>query len=153
MDIIFDIDDTLFSSSHRSHLYQGKDTDWTAFYADSLNDPPINASLVMIKSVYLSGHTILLATGRHEAAREVTVGLLRSYRIRYDKLYMRPNYEVNKRNAQVKLDILAKIRADGYNPLAVFEDNPSSCEMWSQQGLLVYKVLNASLSATSKPVD
>lgn len=153
MDIIFDIDDTLFDSSRRSHLYQGAETDWTAFYAGSLNDPPISSSIAVLKSLYNAGHTIILATGRHEASREVTTRLLRRYNVCYDKLYMRPNNEVKKRNAQVKLDLLAEIRGDGYNPLAVFEDNPSSCSMWAGEGLIVYQVLNDSISKTNQLID
>ena len=144
MDIVFDIDDTLFDSSARSHLYRGRDTDWQQFYAMSINDTPIVESVALLKALYGSGHTILLATGRHASARTVTIQKLRQHLIRYDKLYMRPDSDKISRNAQVKMMLLQQMHKDGYRPSAVFEDNSHSCEAWQQSGLTVYKVLNGS---------
>lgn len=143
MDIVFDIDDTLFDSSARSHLYKGRDTDWKAFYSESLNDAPIIESVALLKALYDSGHTILLATGRHASARAVTVQKLRQHNIHYNRLYMRPTNDTQSRNAQIKTMLLKQMHKDGYRPSAVFEDNPHSCKAWENSGLTVYKVLNA----------
>jgi hypothetical protein len=152
MDIIFDIDDTLFTSEHRSHLYKRQDTDWELFYNESLKDRPIVSSISMLKSLYSCGHTILLVTGRHEFARDKTLTLLRYYNIPFDRLYMRPSSDKDSRNAQVKLSILKTLRKDGFFPIAAFEDNPLSAEMWKSQGLTVYQVLHGLTDKTSKNI-
>ena len=147
MDIVFDIDDTLFDSSARSHLYIGRDTDWEEFYAQSINDEPILESIAVLKALYEAGHTVLLATGRHAFARAITVRKLRQHLIRYDKLYMRADSDATSRNAQVKMLLLEQMRSDGYCPSMAFEDNTHSCEAWQESGLTVYKVLNGSKQA------
>lgn len=137
MDIIFDIDDTLVNASHREHLYCGEDTNWSHFYEQSLYDPWILASVETLLCLYESNHKILLVTGRHEMAREVTIEKMKG--IPYSALYMRPLNFIGS-NAECKQALLNTIRNDGFVPAAAFEDNPKSAEMWKKNGLIVYKV-------------
>ena len=137
MDIIFDIDDTLVTASHREHLYRGEETDWKEFYEQSLYDPWINSSVEALLGLYNLGHKVLLVTGRHEMAREVTIEKMKG--IPYSALYMRPPNFIGS-NAECKQALLSTIRDDGFAPVAAFEDNPKSAEMWKKNGLIVYKV-------------
>lgn len=149
MDIIFDIDDTLFDSSHRAHYYKKSQTNWEEFYRASLKDKPIYSSIAILKSLYQQGHTIILATGRREQARQLTISLLKSFEIKYDRLYMRPENDNHLNNACSKLNILKRIRSDGFNPTVAFEDNPLSVAMWRQAGLVVYHVNLAQSDRTT----
>lgn len=145
MDYIFDIDGTLVYTIERDHLYKHLNTDWTVFYSHSINDLFIPTSVKVLKALCAEGHRIILATGRHEMARTVTVKKLNEIGLPYDALYMRPD-DLAVSNAECKKILLEQMREDGYDPIAVFEDNDSACHMWNNNGLIVYKVMHDSLS-------
>jgi hypothetical protein len=44
------------------------------------------------------------------------------------------------RNAEAKRIMIERIKLAGYTPVAVYEDNPYSVEMWKSLGLVVYHV-------------
>lgn len=137
MDIIFDIDDTLVDASHREHLYRGEETDWKEFYDQSIYDSWISSSVEVLLGLHNLKHRILLVTGRHEMARQVTIKKIKG--LPCNALYMRPpNFEGS--NAECKQLLLNTVRNDGFAPVAAFEDNPKSAEMWKKNGLIVYKV-------------
>jgi hypothetical protein len=52
---------------------------------------------------------------------------------------MRPEGE-RREDCEVKRELLAQIRADGYNPVMVFEDRDRVVAMWREEGLRCLQV-------------
>jgi len=140
MDYIFDIDDTISDSSNRHSLITSTPKNWNLYYAKLVEDAPIEPVVAILKSLHQAQHRIILCTGRPEQYRATTIEWLKMYSIPYTALYMRTKSGAYLRNAEIKKILLEAIRADGYNPLAVFEDNPLSVEMWQQAGLRTLQI-------------
>lgn len=142
MDYIFDIDDTLSNSEHRSH-WISKDNpnkNWGVYYNLLIEDSPISPVVEVLKTLDAAGHRIVLCTGRPEQYRDLTVSWLEKYDIPAHDLFMRQKSETGLRNAQAKQIMLGRIRSSGYTPVAVFEDNPLSVQMWKDNGLTVLQI-------------
>lgn len=142
MDYIFDIDDTLSDSSHRAHLISkdNPNRDWKTYYNLLIEDEPIISVVEILKSLDAAGHRIVLCTGRPEEYRDLTVSWLQKHNIPAYDLFMRQKSETGLRNAQAKSVMLNTIKEAGYTPIAVFEDNPLSVEMWKSKGLVVLQI-------------
>jgi hypothetical protein len=140
VDIIFDIDDTLSNSQHRSYLLAPPHKNWQLYYSLLVDDPPIEPTVQTLKALCAEGHRIILVTGRPEEYQELTASWLSKYSIPYDALYMRTAIERYTSNAEAKNSIFCRVRKDGWNPVLVFEDNPNSVEMWKLNKILTLQV-------------
>jgi uncharacterized HAD superfamily protein len=142
MDYIFDIDDTLSDSSHRAHWISkdNPDRNWGVYYKLLTEDSPIKPVVTILQNLYDNGNRIVLCTGRPEEYRDITVSWLEKHNISAHDLYMRQKSETGLRNAQAKQIMLSRIRSAGYDPVAVFEDNPLSVQMWKESGLTVLQI-------------
>ena len=94
--IVVDLDGTLYNSTQRSHHIQAKD--WEGFHAASINDPPNQDVIDLIKLISWNGSQRLIfmgVTGRNERYREITMKWLLKHHVPLDELHMRPddNYE------------------------------------------------------------
>jgi uncharacterized HAD superfamily protein len=142
MDYIFDIDDTLSNSSHRAN-WISKDNpnrNWGTYYKLLVDDEPIAPVVKTLQSLYECGHRVILCTGRPEEYRNLTVHWLEKHNVPAHDLFMRQRSETGLRNAQAKRVMINRIKESGYNPVAVFEDNPLSVEMWKSCGLVVLQI-------------
>jgi phosphoglycolate phosphatase-like HAD superfamily hydrolase len=139
MSIIFDIDGTLSDNEHRVAFLHRTPKDWDSFFAFQHLDQPINDTVDLLRTYYLRGRAILLATGRGEEHRSVTRLWLNVHNIPFTKLYMRAHGD-RRDDPIVKFEMLAKMRADGFNPKIVFEDRARVCRMWREHGMRVYQV-------------
>ena len=140
MDYIFDIDDTLSNTSHRNYLFDPKNNSLHEYYSLLIDDEPIVPVIYILKALHSSGHRIVLCTGRPEYYRSLTVQWLKKYDVPYHGLYMRQQSEAGLRNAQTKKVLINRIKNSGYEPVAVFEDNPLSVAMWKEKGLTVLQI-------------
>lgn len=142
MDYIFDIDDTLSNSSHRAH-WISKDNpnkNWNIYYDLLVDDEPIVSVVEILRTLYENYHRVILCTGRPEQYRDITVSWLEKHDVPANELFMRQKSETGLRNAQAKQIMLGRIKAAGYDPVAVFEDNPLSVQMWKEAGLTVLQI-------------
>ena len=142
MDYIFDIDDTLSNSERRAHWIskENPNRNWGTYYKLLIEDTPIESVVETLKCLYECRHHIILCTGRPEEYRHLTVQWLQKYDIPAHDLFMRQKSETGVRNAQAKQIMLSRIRSAGYAPVAVFEDNPLSVQMWKDNGLTVLQI-------------
>jgi hypothetical protein len=144
MDVVFDIDGTLLNIEHRVPLIRptnGAKKDWKAFRDAAYNDTPNMEIIAIARAMSSAGHRIIICTGRMEKERAVTTNSLRGlylplYAI---PIYMRPNDDVRPDHV-IKLEMLAKLRVDGFNPTLVFDDRQQVVDMWRAQGLRVCQV-------------
>jgi hypothetical protein len=138
---IFDIDGTLAEISHRHHWVKNKPKNWKAFNAAMHLDGVHNDVVDMLK-ILSESYVILLASGRGEESRDVTVNWLNNVagiKGLYNKLYMRPLKD-NRSDVIVKSEILDQILKDGFEPVMVFDDRQGVVDMWRSRGIRTYQV-------------
>lgn len=140
MTIVFDIDGTLASNDHRKHHLEKRPKDWDAFFADQHLDP-VNEDIREINFLFAtaSDRDIVICTGRGEEYREVTEAWLRVNNIAYDRLYMRKHGD-RRGDDIVKLEMLAQMRADGFEPFMVFDDRNRVVNAWRSAGVRCLQV-------------
>lgn len=137
--VIVDIDGTLADISHRRHFVATKPKNWAAFeklaHLDNLHHHIASILDLMADHDW----TIVLASGRGEQQREVTVRWLDDHDVPYRKLFMR---KLNDYRADdiVKSEILDEILACGFTPTLVLDDRDRVVKMWRDRGLKVIQV-------------
>lgn len=140
--IIFDIDGTIANCDHRVHWVQSKPKNWPAFNRAMKNDTPNIDIIWMLRTFWDSGVAVLIASGRSEDDRAVTMKWLAEVAKiegKYDRLYMRASKDYRSDDI-VKSEILDQMRADGYNPTMAIDDRDSVCKMWRARGLRCLQV-------------
>jgi hypothetical protein len=140
MDIIVDIDGTIANAEHRLHHIQKSPKDWDAFFAACVDDEPINEVIDMVRAFRDGGlHRVVLCSGRSDQIKAETQAWLKSYRVGHDRLYMRTEGD-HRPDEEVKAEMLAVMRAEGFNPVLAIDDRGTVCEMWKRLGLTVLVV-------------
>lgn len=139
MTIIFDIDGTLSDNTHRQHYVATAPKDWDAFYSLMHLDPPHEDVADLLRMFEGHWFKIVLATGRDEKHRDATVTWLRQHNIPFDKLYMRPAGD-RRDDGVVKIEMLAQMRTDGFDPKMVFDDRDRVVKAWRDAGLRCFQV-------------
>ena len=146
MDIIFDIDGTLYDHNHRLKYLFTNPPDWERFKSDIHLDTKISEINDVLISLHKE-HRIIFCTGRDRSLEEITITqILKLYEnssiyINKSKilLYMRSVNDVRQDDA-VKLDLLKDMQNDGLDPKVVFEDRKSVVNMWRKKGLICLQV-------------
>lgn len=133
---IFDIDGTLADCSHRLHHIQKQPKDWDAFFAETHNDAPIEHMIHLLWAVD-EFTRVVFVSGRPESTRQATTNWL----IEHDAvlsgaptLYMRADGD-HRDDDIVKIELLAQIRADGYEPIMAFDDRTRVVNAWRAAGI------------------
>ena len=145
MDVIVDLDGTLCDITHRLHHIKGEKKDWDTFFAACLYDKPIPRIIRLVQALHAyQGGGIIFCTGRSDAVEGETkqwlweVGLHDAGGL-LGRLYMRKAGD-HRPDHEVKLEMLAKMREDGYNPVMAIEDRTQVVKMWRAQGLTCLQV-------------
>lgn len=138
---IFDIDGTLSDPAHRLHHIKGESQDWPAFYAACDQDAPIPHMVDVFKAIWYGTDSIVLfCTGRSSEIEEKTVTWLSANLLRpgerfpAEDVYMRAAGDYRP-DAVVKSELMNRIKADGYEPVMVFEDRGRVAKMWREMGI------------------
>ncbi|MDL1890333.1 hypothetical protein FBQ96_12270, partial [Nitrospirales bacterium NOB] len=132
---IIDLDGTLANIGHRLHHVRDGARDWDAFFEGIPEDSivePVRDVLVALHRDFVS---IVLASGRPERCREMTVKWLSDFDVPFTELYMRPDNDTRPDHV-IKSQILDGILADGYEPFVVIDDRQSVVDMWRERGLV-----------------
>ena len=146
MDIIFDIDGTLYDHNHRLKYLFTDPPDWKRFKSDIHLDKKISEVNNLLITLH-KDHRIIFCTGRDRSLEEITISqILKLYinsSIYIDKsklfLYMRAVNDMRQDDA-VKQDLLKDMQNDGLDPKVVFEDRKSVVNMWRKNGLICLQV-------------
>jgi phosphoglycolate phosphatase-like HAD superfamily hydrolase len=142
-DVIFDVDGTLLDIQHRVHLIRppnGGKKEWRAFRAQAVNDSII-APIAMLARMLYNRHDvrIIISTGRMEDERPVTTEMLAAHGVNYNRMYMRKQDDF-RADSDIKREMLAQMRGDGFNPVLVFDDRQQVVDMWRAEGLTCCQV-------------
>lgn len=133
--VIFDMDGTLADVSHRRPFITGPGKkNWAAWNERMGDDPPNLPIASMARVLAAAGTRIVICTGRHEEYRRLTETWLLLHEIPAERIYMRPSKD-SRADHVVKLELLAQMRADGFDPQLVVDDRSSVVAMWREAGL------------------
>lgn len=134
---VFDIDGTLADCSHRLHLIQQTPKDWRAFFARCGNDAPI-AHMLKIAETLSCDTDVIFVSGRSDECRTQTLEWLTRHMpglsLTRDDLYMRRGGD-HRDDDIVKMELLAHLRADAWEPIMVFEDRKRVVDAWRAAGI------------------
>lgn len=139
-DVIFDVDGTLMDIEHRRHHVEQKPKDWKAFREEMTFDEPNEEVVMMAKLLKEAGHRIIIATGRLEEDRELTLEQLKDAGVEFDFAVFRENWEKYKPDSEVKEGMLEDMKEWGFNPTMAFDDRDRVVDMWRRNGLRVFQV-------------
>jgi phosphoglycolate phosphatase-like HAD superfamily hydrolase len=135
---IFDIDGTLSDPTHRLHHVQWGKKEWDQFFS-KMGDDAVREPIADLCNLCGTLYPVLIVTGRPENYRDETTNWLERHDISCSHLYMRPANDTRPDHI-VKKEILDKIRAEGYDPVMVFDDRQSVVDMWRANGLICAQV-------------
>jgi len=139
-DVIFDVDGTLMDIEHRRHHVEQKPKDWEAFREDMIFDKPNEDVVMMAKLLEAAGHRIIIATGRLEHDKELTLKQLKDAGVNYSLALFRGIWERYSPDSEVKENMLADMKKLGFNPTMAFDDRSRVVDMWRDNGLRVFQV-------------
>lgn len=136
---LFDIDGTLADLSHRLPHIQKTPKDWDAFFDACASDAPITHMLEVAHTLTADGAAVVFVSGRAERCRGATIEWLKKNLPDLDwkgdrDLYMRKDGD-HRPDHEIKLELLAQIRADGFRPIMAFDDRDQVVKMWRAAGI------------------
>jgi len=136
---IFDLDGTVCDLTDRLHHIQQKPKDWDSFFAAAIDDRPHTHIVALLNELIDCGNQIVFVSGRPERTRTATLDWLTLHTNCYrwgmpPVLYMRRDND-RRDDAIVKLELLHKLRADGYEPIMAFDDRTRVVKMWRTAGI------------------
>jgi phosphoglycolate phosphatase-like HAD superfamily hydrolase len=138
--VVWDLDGTLSDDGARAHFVEveaGTKRDWRSYFDAIDADPPIAASIEILRALHTSGVRIIYLTGRPEYTRPKTERWLKANGLdEYDVLLMRPDGE-RRHAGEFKVDEIRKLR-DEYELVCAFEDRIDVAEHLRNDGLPVF---------------
>lgn len=131
---LFDLDGTLCDTSSIEHLVAGESPDFPAFHAASADCPArtdvVEAALDQVRR----GRCVVVVTSREFVWRDLTIDWLAAHRVPWAGLYMRVVADYRPA-VVVKASLLADVRADGFEPVAAWEDSIEVIDLWRAEGI------------------
>ena len=138
--VIWDLDGTLSDDRARAHFVeveQGRKRDWKSYFDAIGEDPPIAASMEVLRALHAAGNRIVFLTGRPEHTRRTTERWLRANGLtEYDRLVMRPAGDYRP-SSTFKVSEIAKLRRE-YELVCAFEDRVDVAEALRGVGLPIF---------------
>jgi len=131
--VLIDIDGTVANGDHRLHHIQKEPKDWDEYFLACGADAPIvhmHAIVTALSDVFC----IVYVSGRSDMIRQQTVDWLDRHGFPCDALYMR-NHGDHKNDDILKIELLAQVRADGYEPIMAFDDRNRVVKAWRAAGI------------------
>ena len=138
--VIWDLDGTLSDDRARAHFVeveQGKKRDWKSYFDAIGDDPPIAASMEVLRAMHAAGNRVVFLTGRPDHTRRTTQRWLKANGLDdYDRLVMRPPRDFRPSGA-FKVDEVAKLRRE-YELVCAFEDRIDVADALRDAGVPVF---------------
>lgn len=130
---LIDIDGTIADGGHRLHHIQKEPKAWDDYFKACNADVPITHMRDVV--IGLSEHfQIVYVSGRSDLVREQTVAWLEQYGFPCNALYMRKQGD-HKNDDKLKIELLAQVRADGFEPIMAFDDRNRVVKAWRDAGI------------------
>ncbi len=130
---LFDLDGTLSDGSRRIHHILTHPKDWDTYFS-KLEDDDLIVHVAEICKCVAEVYDVVYVTGRPEEYREPTRRWMRRHHLPSGPLYMRPAGD-RRNDDVVKIEILGRLRDDGYEVLMAFEDRSRVVRAWRLAGI------------------
>lgn len=136
--VLVDVDGTLCDVSGVRHYVQSdpKNRNFDKFHRASALCPAIPSTVAWVREQHAAGMFVIVVTSRKQQYEYLTRRWLRKWEVPYDRLLLRANRD-ERRDDLVKADLLAQIRAEGFDVVAAIDDNPSIIALWESEGIPV----------------
>ena len=138
--VIWDLDGTLSDDRARAHFVeveQGRTRDWKSYFDAIGSDPPIAASMEVLRALHAAGNRVVFLTGRPEHTRRTTERWLKANGLtEYDRLLMRPAGDL-RRSGDFKVGEVAKLRRE-YEIVCAFEDRIDVADALREAGVPIF---------------
>ncbi|HEX6042507.1 HAD family acid phosphatase [Longimicrobium sp.] len=147
--VIWDLDGTLSDDTARAHFVeveQGRARDWHSYFDAIDTDPPIAASMEVLRAMHAAGIRILFLTGRPDYTRPKTERWLTANGLTdYDRLIMRPADE-RRPAGWFKAEVVDRLHRE-YELVCAFEDRIDVAEHLRAAGVPVFLYGAGALAA------
>ena len=131
--VIVDLDGTLSDAAGRQHFLERPRKDWQAFF-DACGDDPVIDEIARLLDLLDPALTIVLLTARPVRIRDLTLGWLHRYGLRWDLLVMRPARDYRS-SPDAKRVAVEQLRAHGFELRLAFDDDPRNVSMFHAEGI------------------
>lgn len=138
--VIFDMDGTLADVSSIRYLLNGirangkPDRNFDRFHEEGVNVPPHDWVADAARDYYNRGIAVLIVTARKQKWENHTSWFLGLHNIPSTAMWMRKDKD-DRPDYVIKREILEMIRAEGYNVIHAFDDNPAVIQLWQEEGI------------------
>ena len=137
---LVDIDGTVANGDHRLHHIQKEPKAWDDYFLECGKDAPIEHMRAVV--IGLSAHArIVYVSGRSDLVRQQTIDWFDQHGFPCDALYMRKQGD-HTDDDKLKIQLLAQLRADGFEPIMAFDDRDQVVRMWRERGIPCAQVAN-----------
>jgi uncharacterized HAD superfamily protein len=130
---LIDIDGTIADGGHRLHYISKEPKQWDAYFMACGGDAPIQHMHKVVESLSLKAR-IVYVSGRSDLVRKQTLQWLVDHDFPMDALYMRKQGD-HKNDHDLKIELLAQLREDGYEPIMAFDDRDRVVKAWRAAGI------------------
>lgn len=130
---LVDIDGTVANGDHRLHHIQKEPKAWDDYFLECGKDAPIEHMRAVV--IGLSAHArIVYVSGRSDLVRQQTIDWFDQHGFPCDALYMRKQGD-HTDDDKLKIQLLAQLRADGFEPIMAFDDRNRVVRAWRAAGI------------------
>jgi FMN phosphatase YigB (HAD superfamily) len=152
--VVWDLDGTLADDRARAHFVeveQGKKRDWKSYFDAIDEDPPIAASMEVLRALHAGGLRIVFLTGRPEYTRRRTERWLKANGLtEYDRLLMRPPGDFRP-SGPFKVEVIEALRRE-YELVCAFEDRIDVADALRGAALPVF-LYGAGMEAAAEALE
>jgi len=127
------MDGVLADATGRQHHLTGEKKDWDAFF-EACDEDPLVQDVVPLLELLDRDLRIVLLTGRPTRVREQTFEWLKTHKLRWDLLVMRPRGDYSAARS-FKQATVPELRSAGLEPVLGFEDDLRNAEMFRESGV------------------
>lgn len=122
---VFDIDGTLAKMHSR-----------TPFEWDKVKEDHVHEHVKEVLLGLAKNNKIIILSGRDSVCKELTKEWLEENGIPFDELLMRTEKD-SRKDYIIKKELMLEV-LENYHVLAIFDDRPSVCRMWQEEGMNVF---------------
>jgi beta-phosphoglucomutase-like phosphatase (HAD superfamily) len=152
--VVWDLDGTLSDDRARAHFVEveaGRARDWRSYFDALDQDPPIAASMEVLRAMHAAGNRIIFLTGRPQYTRLKTERwLVANGLTEYDELVMRPEGD-GRPAGYFKVEAVARLRAR-YELVCAFEDRIDVADHLREAGIPVF-LYGAGMQAAAEALE
>lgn len=152
--VIWDLDGTLSNDHARAHFVeveQGRKRDWKSYFDAIDEDPPIAASMEILRALRAVGIRTVFLTGRPEYTRPKTEQWLKANGLTdYDRLLMRPEGEFRPAG-EFKVEEVDRL-CEEYEVVCAFEDRIDVADHIRRAGIAVF-LFGAGAEAAAEALE